>query len=138
MADHYGKFWDRKLARRLDAGFRPARVGGGGGVVRQLDGELLATSSESMILAALLPHRLGHNADIRAATGAPCHRPNAMERAPNRIVSTIMIGKYISTPRNSYNRGETGLPAGEQRGARECGPVGPTPEQQRSPARPWR
>jgi hypothetical protein len=21
MADHYGKFWDRKLARRLDAGF---------------------------------------------------------------------------------------------------------------------
>jgi hypothetical protein len=38
---------------------------------------------------------LGHNADISAATGVPCHRPNIMERAPNRIVSTIMIGKYF-------------------------------------------
>jgi hypothetical protein len=36
---------------------------------------------------------LGHNADISAATGVPCHRPNIMERAQNRIVSTIMIGK---------------------------------------------
>src|SRR5690242_16499060 len=41
---------------------------------------------------------LGHNADISAATGVPCHRPNIMERAPNRIVSTIIIGKYFQSP----------------------------------------
>ena len=38
---------------------------------------------------------LGHNADISVATGVPCHRPNIIERAPNRIVSTIIIGKYF-------------------------------------------
>src|SRR5215469_17379012 len=36
-----------------------------------------------------------HNADIRACTGAPRHKPNSMERAPNRIVRTIMIGKHF-------------------------------------------
>ena len=35
---------------------------------------------------------LGHNADIRVGTGA-CHRPNNTERAKNRKVSAIMIGK---------------------------------------------
>src|SRR5215469_15498203 len=35
---------------------------------------------------------LGYNADIRGCTGAS-HRPNSTDRAPNRIISTIMIGK---------------------------------------------
>ena len=36
----------------------------------------------------------GHNADIRVGTGA-CHRPNSTDRAPNRIISTIMIGQFF-------------------------------------------
>ena len=35
---------------------------------------------------------LGYNADIRGCTGAS-HRPNSTDKAPNRIISTIMIGK---------------------------------------------
>ena len=38
------------------------------------------------------PKSLRHNADIRVGTGA-CHRPKSIERAPNRIVSNIMIGQ---------------------------------------------
>ena len=36
-----------------------------------------------------------HNADIRIVSG-PRHKPSDRERAPNRIISTTMIGKYFA------------------------------------------